>query len=89
MKKYMALFVGSMFTSMAILIFLSYGMYKESYAQQTSPPPIDFFALECDEIKSKVNDLLNSKGSVQKNLIAIKDMIFLMHVYDDKCTTPS
>lgn len=66
-------------------LFLSSVTGQQSNAQQNQPSPTDFFALECEEIKNKVNALLNSKGPVQQNLIAIKNMTFLMHIYDDKC----
>lgn len=82
----MKLFLLSINTSIPALIFLSSIVGQESDAQQT-PPPTDFFTIQCDEIKSKVNGLLNSKGSVQQNLIAIKNMTFLMHLYDGKCST--
>jgi hypothetical protein len=63
----------------------SYITGQESYAQQIPPSPTDFFLLKCDVIEDKVNELLNSKGPIQKNLIAIKEMIFLMDLYDAKC----
>ena len=85
MKKGIKLLVMSVHILIAALIFLSYVTGQQSNAQQNQPPPTDFFALECDEIKNKVNALLNSKGPVQQNLIAIKNMTFLMHIYDDKC----
>jgi hypothetical protein len=74
---------------LAPLIFLSYIAGSQSYAQQQQQPPTDFFLLECDEIRSKVNALLNSKGPVQQNLIAIMNMTFLVHLYTDKCSTGS
>jgi hypothetical protein len=85
MKKGVKLHVISLHTSIAALIFLSSVAGQQSFAQQSQPPPIDFFALECDEIKNKVNSLLNAKGPVQQSLIAIKNMTFLMHIYDEKC----
>lgn len=70
----------------AALISLSYIAGSQSYAQEQKPQT-DFFSLECDEIKSKVNALLNSKGPVQQNLLAINNMTFLTHLYTDKCST--
>ena len=58
-------------------------LYQVSEAQ----PSTDFFALNCDEVKEKVNGLLNSKGPIQQNMLAVKEMIFLMEIYDDKCAT--
>jgi hypothetical protein len=85
MKKGVKLRVISLHTSIAALIFLSSVAGQLSFAQQSQPPPTDFFALECDEIKNKINSLLNAKGPVQQSLIAIKNMTFLMHIYDEKC----
>jgi flagellar basal body-associated protein FliL len=85
MKKGIKLLVMSVHILMAALMFLSSVTGQQSNAQQSQPPPTDFFALECDEIKNKVNSLLNAKGPVQLNLISIKNMTFLMHIYDDKC----
>jgi hypothetical protein len=89
MVKSVKLFLISGLILLAPLIFLSYIAGSQSYAQQQQQPPTDFFLLECNEIKSKVNGLLNSKGSVQQNLIAIKNMTFLVHLYTDKCSTGS
>jgi hypothetical protein len=85
MGKGIKLFVMSVHVLMGALIFLSFVTGQQSNAQQNQPPATDFFALECDEIKNKVNALLNSKGPVQQNLNAIKNMTFLMHIYDEKC----
>lgn len=85
-KGHVVILFGLILTSIGIWSILSSITGQESYAQQTSSPTTDFFLLECDEIKDKVNELLNSKGPVQKNLIAIKEMIFLMDLYDIKCS---
>jgi hypothetical protein len=86
-KRYVAILSGLIFISIGIWSSLSsITGQQESYAQQTPPPTTDYFLLECEEIKDKVNELLNSKGPVQKNLIAIKEMIFLMDLYDIKCS---
>jgi hypothetical protein len=82
----MKLFVVYDTLLVATLISLSYIAGSQSYAQEQKPQP-DYFSLECDEIKSKVNALLNSKGPVQQNLLAIKNMTFLTHLYSDKCST--
>lgn len=85
MKNDIRLLVMSVHILIAALMFLSSVTGQQSNAQQNQPSPTDFFALECEEIKNKVNALLNLKGPVQQNLIAIKNMTFLMHIYDDKC----
>jgi hypothetical protein len=85
-KGHIAILFGLILTSIGIWSILLSISGQESYAQQTPPPTTDFFLLECDEIKDKVNELMNSKGPVQKNLIAIKEMIFLMDLYDIKCS---
>ncbi len=85
-KRQVPILMGLIFTSIGIWGLLSSITGQESHAQQTPTPTTDFFILECDEIKDKVNELLNSKGSIQKNLIAIKEMIFLMDLYDIKCS---
>jgi hypothetical protein len=85
MNNSVELLVTSVHILIAALMFLSSVAGQQSFAQQSQPPPTDFFALECDEIKNKVNSLLNAKGPVQQNLMAIKNMTFLMHIYDEKC----
>jgi hypothetical protein len=85
MNNSVELLVMSVHILIAALMFLSSVAGQQSFAQQSQPPPTDFFALECDEIKNKVNSLLNAKGPVQQNLMAIKNMTFLMHIYDEKC----
>jgi hypothetical protein len=67
-------------------LFLSNIAGSLSYAQEQEPQT-DFFLLECDDIKDKVNALLSSKGPVQKNLLDIKNMTFLTNLYSDKCST--
>jgi hypothetical protein len=88
-KRQVAILLGLILVSIGIWGLLSSITGQMSYSQQTPPPTTDFFLLECDAIKDKVNELLNSKGSIQKNLIAIKEMIFLMDLYDIKCSTAS
>jgi len=88
-KRRVAILLGLILTSIGIWGLLWSIPGQESYAQQTPPPTTDFFILGCDEIKVKINELLNSKGSIQKNLIAIKEMIFLMDLYDTKCSPAS
>lgn len=84
-NKRIAVLLGLILTSIGIWSLLSSISEHESYGQQASPPTTDFFLLGCDEIEDKVNDLLKSKGPIQKNLVAIKEMIFLMDLYDIKC----
>ncbi len=84
-NKRITVLLGLVITLIGFWGLLSYITGQESYAQQASPPTTDFFLLECEEIEGKVNDLLNSKGPIQKNLVAIKEMIFLMDLYDTKC----
>jgi hypothetical protein len=71
MNNSVELLVISVHIIIAALMFLSSVAGQQSFAQQSQPPPTDFFALECDEIKNKVNSLLNAKGPVQQNLMAI------------------
>lgn len=85
LKNKRIVLLGLMVTLIGFWGLLSYVIGQESYAQQASPPTTDFFLLGCEEIENKVNDLLNSKGPIQKNLVAIKEMIFLMDLYDAKC----
>lgn len=68
--------------AVSVAFLLSVVMAGPSEAQS---PATDFFALSCEDVQSKVNTLLNTKGSVQQNLVAIKEMIFLMQIYDNKC----
>jgi hypothetical protein len=85
MIKSMKVFV--VYTPMLVTaLFLSITIVSPLYAQEQEPPT-DFFLLQCDEIKNKVNALLGSKGPVQQNLLDIKNMTFLTQLYSDKCST--
>jgi hypothetical protein len=50
---------------------------------QESP---DYFMLSCDNITSQTNQLLESRGPVQHNMLDLKNMTFLMNLYNFKCT---
>lgn len=82
LNRNIKLLAASGSAAVSIGFLLSIVMAGPSEAQS---PATDFFELGCDDVKGKVNTLLNTKGSVQQNLVAIKEMIFLMHVYDNKC----
>lgn len=82
MNKNIKLLAVSASAAISIAFFLSIVMAGSSEAQTTTT---DFFELGCEDVKSKVNTLLNTKGSVQQNLVAVKEMIFLVHIYDSKC----
>lgn len=45
----------------------------------------DHFMLSCDIITSQANQLLESKGPVQRNMLDLKNMTFLMSLYGIKC----
>jgi hypothetical protein len=79
------LLLASGIAVMSTILTMAFVLPQISEAQG---PPTDFFALSCDEVKGKVNGLLNSKGPIQQNMLAVKEMIFLMEIYDDKCGTP-
>ncbi len=57
-------------------------MQQSSIGQETK----DFFALSCSNITGQVNELLESKGPVQRNMIDLKNMTFLMNLYGVKCS---
>lgn len=82
MNRNVKLLAVSGSAAVSIAFFLSIFMAGSSEAQT---PATDFFELSCEDVKGKVNTLLNTKGSVQQNLVTIKEMIFLMHIYDNKC----
>lgn len=46
----------------------------------------DYFLLSCDNITSQVNQLLESKGPVQRNMLDLKNMTFLMNLYNIQCS---
>jgi hypothetical protein len=46
----------------------------------------DYFSLTCNNITSQVNQLLESKGPVQRNMLDLKNMTFLMNLYNIQCS---
>jgi len=64
-----------------VLMSLIYFMQQYSTAQETT----DFFELSCTNITNQVNQLLESKGPVQRNMLDLKNMTFLMNLYNTKC----
>jgi hypothetical protein len=56
-----------------------------SFMQHYSIAQEDFFELSCTNITSQVNQLLESKGPVQRNMLDLKNMTFLMNLYNVKC----
>jgi hypothetical protein len=65
-----------------ILVLLVSSIQQYSTGQE-SP---DYFMLSCDNITSQANQLLESKGPVQQNMLDMKNMTFLMNLYNFKCT---
>jgi hypothetical protein len=55
------------------------------FMQHYSIAQEDFFELSCTNITSQVNQLLESKGPVQRNMLDLKNMTFLMNLYNMKC----
>lgn len=51
----------------------------------TGQESANHFMLSCDNITSQVNQLLESKGPVQRNLLDLKNMTFMMSLYSIKC----
>jgi hypothetical protein len=64
-----------------ILMLVISFMQQHSIGQQ-SP---DYFMLSCDNITSQANQLLESKGPMQRNMLDLKNMTFLMNLYSIKC----
>jgi hypothetical protein len=64
-----------------LLILVISFMQQYSIGQQ-SP---DHFMLSCDNITSQANQLLESKGPMQRNMLDLKNMTFLMNLYSIKC----
>jgi hypothetical protein len=64
-----------------ILMLVISFMQQYSIGQQ-SP---DYFELSCDNITSQANQLLESKGPMQRNMLDLKNMTFLMNLYSIKC----
>ena len=68
------------FLSSILMLIISF-VQQHSIAQETP----DYFQLSCTNITSQVNQLLESKGPVQRNMIDLKNMTFLMGLYNGKC----
>jgi hypothetical protein len=66
-------------TGILMLVVSSIQQYSSG---QESP---DYFMLSCDNITSQANQLLESKGPVQHNLLDLKNMTFLINLYNFKC----
>lgn len=66
-------------TGVLLLVVSSIQQYSTG---QESP---DYFVLSCDNITSQANQLLESKGPVQQNMLDLKNMTFLMNLYNFKC----
>lgn len=64
-----------------VLVLGVFPMQQYSSGQESS----DYFMLSCDNITSQANQLLESKGSVQRNMLDLKNMTFLMSLYSIKC----
>ena len=65
-----------------ILILAVSFSYQYSIGQTSK----DYFSLSCDNITSQVNQLLESKGPVQRNMLDLKNMTFLMNLYNKQCS---
>lgn len=57
-----------------------------TYQYSVGQTSVDYFALSCNNITSQVNQLLESKGPVQRNLLDLKNMTFLMNLYSIECS---
>ena len=64
-----------------ILMLIVSSMQQHTIGQKSQ----DYFMLSCDNITSLANQLLESKGSVQRNMLDLKNMTFLMNLYSIKC----
>jgi hypothetical protein len=64
-----------------ILILVASSIQQYSTGQE-SP---DYFMLSCDNITTQANQLMESKGPVQRNMLDLKNMTFLMNLYNFKC----
>ncbi|MGH9986669.1 MAG: hypothetical protein ACRD8W_22220 [Nitrososphaeraceae archaeon] len=70
-----------------LILVLGILMIVVSSIQQysTGQESLDYFMLSCDNITSQANQLLESKGPVQRNLLDLKNMTFLMNLYSINC----
>lgn len=65
-----------------VLLLVISSIQQNSSGQKSS----DYFTLSCDNITSQANQLLESKGPMQRNMLDLKNMTFLMNLYSIKCT---
>lgn len=65
-----------------LLLLVVSSIQQNSNGQKSS----DYFMLSCDNITSQANQLLESKGPMQRNMLDLKNMTFLMNLYSIKCT---
>jgi hypothetical protein len=65
------------------ILILAISLSHQYSVGQTS---IDYFSLSCNNITSQVNQLLESKGPVQRNMLDLKNMTFLMNLYNIQCS---
>jgi hypothetical protein len=65
-----------------ILILVIPFIHQSSMGQ----PSKDYFSLSCNNITSQVNQLLESKGPVQRNMLDLKNMTFLLNLYNIQCS---
>lgn len=77
--KFWILVAGIVIPLISFILISS--MQQYSIAQETT----DFFELSCTNITNQVNQLLESKGPVQRNMLDLKNMTFLMNLYNIKC----
>jgi hypothetical protein len=65
------------------ILILSISVSQQGVMGQTSK---DYFSLSCNNITSQVNQLLESKGPVQRNMLDLKNMTFLLNLYNLECS---
>lgn len=64
------------------ILILGVSLIQQYSVGETS---VDYFSLSCNNITGQVNQLLESKGPVQRNMLDLKNMTFLMNLYTMKC----
>lgn len=64
------------------ILILGVSLIQQYSVGETS---VDYFMLSCNNITDQVNQLLESKGPVQRNMLDLKNMTFLMNLYTMKC----
>jgi hypothetical protein len=67
------------------ILILVVSLTQQYSVSETS---VDYFSLSCNNITSQVNQLLESKGALQRNMLDLKNMTFLMNLYTMKCGEP-